>query len=1089
MPLLRFDHSGPILSGQFDSVPTLGTVEGCGVSDGIIDSIVTATLDWSAGPVIASGNTTCSVCSDSQLPCIHIAAIAIDYLAKQVPITPYPSETKRADTASRLLRTELNKRYDPYPNMARHRVVYLLSVTDGELHLSVHKGYVSKLGKYSIKTDLGFEVLDRGNLPKFVTQTDVYLLHRLRELAQALDTGARDALQERLSIGLGDTCAGEFLYHLIATQRCFWLHCDQVPLKIEQHNLDDFVDPKALIKIDSGQFLDLASMSLVLTDLGPFWGELSDKPLAEYLRQLADDDREWAPKLKIHRARVDFPWDEQNHLDIEVASFSLCSENLECSLADIFALASESPHLLKLASELSIQLSDFQLLSSGFEPIVWHQFLLGDRELPQILSQQMVAIRRLMLAGWSIDFQLINRYSLVQAHTWYGELSHQAPDKQWFDLELGVEVDGKKINLLPYLVKAIRQGLLQNLSDTETVLMELDSGQRLSLPADRIKQILSVLVELYETKPLSVDDTLTMSMNQLTRIAELADRDKINKKEWQWLGSQWLQNKAQQLYSYLEVDGNDKGAVSKNSHGKRPGFTVLPPVGLNAELREYQQLGLNWLQFLKKNEFSGMLADDMGLGKTIQTLSSILLDKEAGNLSSPCLVVAPTSLLANWLHEAETFAPELRLLLWSGPKRHRLQDKIKDCDLLITSYGTLQQDVELWAKQHFHLVILDEAQTIKNVRSRINRVVGSLSSTHRLCLTGTPLENHLGELWSLFNFLMPGFLGTYAQFQRHYQVPIEKEQDDERRCALVQRIAPFMLRRLKSEVAKELPDKTVINEFISLTETQRDLYETIRLTMSEEVRKAVSVSGVKRNRLAISNALLKLRQVCCHPKLLKLDHLQQSSQDNVYLDTGWDTSNIDVSHKLGSVNGLQLAEDVSKLDTRSGKLNWLADKLPGMLEEGRRVLIFSSFTSMLTLIGELLENLGISFVELTGKSRDRGALVKRFQQREVPVFLISLKAGGAGLNLTAADVVIHTDPWWNPAAEQQASDRAHRIGQDKSVFVYKLICKETVEERIQLLQESKNNLAQSIYQQESLAVSDMTGDDWLELLKPINLDD
>lgn len=1089
MTVVDIDYSGPVLSAKFSSTKDQRIIsEGLDGGDAM-QSLVTARLDWSAGPVLASANTVCSQCSESQLPCIHLAAIAIDYLARQDPIIPYPSETKRADTALRLLRTELSQRYDPYPNMARHRVVYLLSTREGALHLSVHKGYVSKLGQYSIKTDLGFEVLDRASLPKFVTQTDVYLLHRLREVAQVLDDETRAAQQETLSLGLGARCDSEFLYQLMATQRCFWLHCEQGFLKIEPHYLDDFVEPSALHQVASGQYLDLASMSLVLTDLPPSLGELSDEQHAEYVQRVADDDREWTPKLTVYRRGIEFPWDEQSHLDLQIASFSLISDNMQCGLADIFAVASESPHLLKLASEMSIQLSDFPLLSSGFEPIVWHQFQLGDRQLPEMLSQQMLAIRRLMLAGWSIDFQLINRFSLVQVQTWYGEVSHQAADKQWFDLELGVEVDGKKINLLPYLVKAIRQGLLQNLSDTDTVFMELDSGQRLSLPADRVKHILSVLVELYERKPLSVDETLTMSMNQLTRIAELADRDKINQQDWHWQGSHWLQNKAQQLYSYLAVSSADQGPAGRGAKAKQIDVAVSPPVGLNAQLREYQQLGLNWLQFLKAHEFCGILADDMGLGKTIQTLSSILLDKEAGNLSHPCLVVAPTSLLANWIHEAGIFAPELRVLLWSGPKRHNLQAKIDSCDLLITSYGTLQQDVEFWAKQHFHLVILDEAQTIKNVRSRISRVVASLSSTHRLCLTGTPLENHLGELWSLFNFLMPGFLGSYAQFQRHYQVPIEKEQDDERRRALVQRIAPFMLRRLKSEVATELPDKTVINEYINLTETQGDLYETIRLTMSAEMRKAVSVSGVKRNRLAISNALLKLRQVCCHPDLLKLDNMEPSDLTNAGVDIGSVTSDIDEFGGRISVHGVQPLDDVGRLDTRSGKLNWLAAKLPGMLEEGRRVLIFSSFTSMLSLIGELLEKLGISFVELTGKSRDRGSLVERFQEREVPIFLISLKAGGAGLNLTAADVVIHTDPWWNPAAEQQASDRAHRIGQNKSVFVYKLICKDTVEERIQLLQESKHNLAQSIYQQESLTVSEMTGDDWLELLKPIELDD
>lgn len=359
MPQVDFDYSGPVLSAQFRTTKELSRViKDFDVSD-VNQSIVTATLDWSAGPVIASGNTGCSQCGESLLPCIHLAAIAIDYLARQDPIIPYPSEKKRADTALRLLRTELNQRYDPYPNMARHRVVYLLSARDGALHLRVHKGYVSKKGKYSTKTDLGFEVLGRSSLPKFVTQTDLYLLHRLKELAQVLDDETRDAQQETLSLGLGDTCDSEFLYYLVSTQRCFWQHCEQAPLKVEQHYLGDFVEPGAFHQVASGQYLDLASMSLVLSELPSSLSKISDKQCTEYLQQVADDDREWQPTLKVYRKGIEFPWDELSHLDIQIASFTLISDNLECGLTDIFDLANESPHLLKLASELSIQLSDF----------------------------------------------------------------------------------------------------------------------------------------------------------------------------------------------------------------------------------------------------------------------------------------------------------------------------------------------------------------------------------------------------------------------------------------------------------------------------------------------------------------------------------------------------------------------------------------------------------------------------------------------------------------------------------------------------------------------------------------------------------
>ncbi|RTR38886.1 DEAD/DEAH box helicase [Shewanella canadensis] len=1069
--LVKSEHSGLIISAEFKS-DDLNAVnsqnntqssskKALSKSSARSISSIYATLDWSAGPVVKSSLSHCTCQNEEDKACKHLAAIAIEHIAKQHPITPYASDKKRPDTAKRLLRTELNQRFDPYPNMARHRIIYLLSENQDGLHLSVHKGYLSKTGIYSIKNDLGLDVFMKSVLPKFVTQADRYLLDKLSILIEQCSEKDKVKQREAVSVNLSALTGLDFIRHLVSTQRCFWETCSNPALKIEQHYHQDFVDPAPFIEIDVDSYLDLASMSLILTS-APF--SMPDINL--------DAEFDWQPQLRVTRHHVEFPWDDMHALSLDLANFSLFNGEVVYSLSEVFDYAQEVPHCLNLAAEWNIQLSDLPLLTSMFESPVWQSFPLGSRLLPSVLSEQMIALYRLSLAGWCIEFDMKNRFSIVKAQRWYGDVAQDPGSKNWFDLEIGVEVNGQKINLLPYLVKAIRLGLVDNIEDKDTILMELDSGERLSLPVDRVKQILAVLVELYEARPLSDTETLTLPMHQVTRLAELSSQLKGQQKQWHWQGTTWLNNKAQQLYSFLDSQAHSD-------------FFVPQPDGLNAKLREYQQQGLNWLQFLQNQSFAGILADDMGLGKTIQTLASILFDKESGRLTKPCLVVAPTSLLANWLHEAQTFTPALNALLWSGPRRHKLASQIEATDLLITSYGTLQQDSQFWADKHFHLIVLDEAQTIKNVRSRIAKVVASLSSTHKLCLTGTPLENHLGELWSLFNFLMPGFLGTYAQFQRLYQFPIEKEQDDERRLALVKRISPFMLRRMKSDVATELPEKTIINEYISLTQEQGDLYETIRLTMSEEVQKAVMLSGIKRNRLAISNALLKLRQVCCHPQLLKLSHSHISQTEGVTASNDEnDNSDATVSFTQGSVE-----QGLTEFATSSGKLNWLADKLPSMLAEGRRILIFSSFTSMLTLIGELLEQLAVTYVELTGKSRDRASLVKRFQQHEVPVFLISLKAGGAGLNLTAADVVIHMDPWWNPAAEQQASDRAHRIGQDKSVFVYKLICKDTVEERIQLLQESKQSLAQSIYQQESASVTDMSGDDWLELLKPITMDE
>jgi len=326
--------------------------------------------------------------------------------------------------------------------------------------------------------------------------------------------------------------------------------------------------------------------------------------------------------------------------------------------------------------------------------------------------------------------------------------------------------------------------------------------------------------------------------------------------------------------------------------------------------------------------------------------------------------------------------------------------------------------------QPYHLLILDEAQNIKNPRAQAAEVVRAISARHRLCLTGTPMENHLGELWSLFHFLMPGLLGEEPRFKHLFRTPIEKHGDDERRKLLVRRIRPFLLRRNKSQVAKDLPPKTEIVRTVGLEGAQRDLYETVRAAMHKKVREAVEQKGLDRSRIVILDALLKLRQCCCDPRLLKLDAAKKVKQ--------------------------------------SAKLDLLMGMLPEMVEEGRRILLFSQFTSMLALIEDELAKHKLDYVKLTGDTRDRATPIDQFQSGRVPIFLISLKAGGTGLNLTAADTVIHYDPWWNPAAEAQATDRAHRIGQDKPVFVYKLLTEHTVEEKIAAMQLHKKALAEAL---------------------------
>jgi SNF2 family DNA or RNA helicase len=448
---------------------------------------------------------------------------------------------------------------------------------------------------------------------------------------------------------------------------------------------------------------------------------------------------------------------------------------------------------------------------------------------------------------------------------------------------------------------------------------------------------------------------------------------------------------------------------------------LAAPPSFQGELRPYQRQGLAWLQNLRANGLAGYLGDDMGLGKTAQTIAHIALEHEAGRLGAPALIVVPTSLVPNWSAELARFAPHLRIVVMHGLDRHERWDEIAAAQIVITTYAILVRDIEALKARQWSLVVLDEAQAIKNPESKATRAACSLEADQRLCLSGTPVENNLGELWSQFAFLMPGLLGDRKSFQKRFRTPIEKRGDGVRAAQFARRIRPFLLRRTKAAVASDLPPKTEVVRRIELDAAQRDLYEAIRLSVHERVREAIAASGLARSHITVLDALLKLRQACCDPRLVKLDAARQV--------------------------------------TESTKLTSLIEMLSEMVPEGRRILVFSQFTSMLDLIKPALDAAAIPFVELTGSTVDRATPVRRFQDGEVPVFLISLKAGGRGLNLTAADTVIHYDPWWNPAAEAQATDRAHRIGQDKPVFVYKLIAAGTVEEKIIELQRRKSDLA------------------------------
>jgi superfamily II DNA or RNA helicase len=572
-------------------------------------------------------------------------------------------------------------------------------------------------------------------------------------------------------------------------------------------------------------------------------------------------------------------------------------------------------------------------------------------------------------------------------------------EKAAFSLDFGIEIDGERHALLPILEQLMaRGGIAAAQIVGNDLLTSLEDGRVLRLPADRIARLLTVMGDLIETAGRRAEKALVLPMGAAVNVLELED---ILSLSWQ---------NAAAIETYLE-----------RFRGVPDILPVALPDRFKGNLRQYQRDGLNWLQHLASHGLGGFLADDMGLGKTAQTIAHICVDHAAGRMSRPALIVVPTSLVANWTAELKKFAPSLNVVVLHGIDRHERRERLDGVNVVITTYTVLTRDIEEMKLIPWHLVVLDEAQAIKSPEARATRAVCQLEAGNRLCLSGTPIENNLDELWSQFAFLMPGLLGDRRSFAKRFRTPIEKNGDPLCREQLIQRIQPFILRRTKAEVATELPPKHTILRRITLAPDQRELYETIRGTLYETVREQMAERSLAQSRIIVLDALLKLRQACCDPRLVKL-------------------------------NAARAVESSAKLED-------LLEMLGELIPEGRRILLFSQFTSMLDLIKPRLQEVGIPFVELRGDTRDRAEPVRRFQAGEVPLFLISLKAGGRGLNLTAADTVIHYDPWWNPAVENQASDRAYRIGQTRSVFVYKMIAVDTVEERILELQQRKAELA------------------------------
>ena len=690
-----------------------------------------------------------------------------------------------------------------------------------------------------------------------------------------------------------------------------------------------------------------------------------------------------------HLAELQFDYDGHSIPPLPVVEMSVSDDRQQLiQVQRDLAAESDAAVTLEILGFQLLMLDDSRL--TGFLPAdsltesaaQWKTLL--DQALPELEEQ-----------GWQIVMDDSFSLGFHEAESWWGELDEQ--DNGWFSMSLEVEIQGQRLPLLPLLGPVIEAYDPDNLP--EALQVPLGDSQYLSVPGEKLRPWLETIIELFDSEP---QDRLELSRFDAALLADLDEQS-----DMRWQGGEHLRELGRRLKNFKAIEA------------------VPPPKGFTGTLRDYQKTGYDWLHFLADYGLAGILADDMGLGKTVQTLAFLASQKQQGKLEQPALIIAPTSLMSNWRREARTFTPDLKVLVLQGPERHERFEQMENHDLILTTYPLLPRDKEKLLAHRYSFLILDEAQVVKNPKAQAARIVRQIDAGQRLCLTGTPMENHLGELWAQFDFLMPDFLGDQTTFKRLYRTPIEKHGDEERQARLRRRIAPFMLRRRKDEVEKDLPAKTEIIRSVPLGKSQSALYETIRLSMEKKVREAIASKGLARSHITILDALLKLRQTCCDPRLLKLKQAAKVKE--------------------------------------SAKLDLLMSLLPEMLDEGRRVLLFSQFTTMLGLIQKELDQRKISYSKLTGQTRKRDQAIERFTSGEADVFLISLKAGGVGLNLTAADTVIFYDPWWNPAAEAQAMDRAHRIGQDKPVFVYKLLTENTVEEKILALQRKKQALADGLY--------------------------
>jgi superfamily II DNA or RNA helicase len=1050
-------------------------------------------------PLISDANCSCpmgGMCKHSAALLLH--AIRTGQIGSSLPPSPLPIEaTQSAPPAKALERPQLSPSLKSWVasltealsdnNSATQSsphidtVLYFLDVSQDRSQLNLRAAHARKL-----KTG-GFGQSQRAELERMAAKSAAYVTEEDSEICQLFLAAKRDAhWMNRSTFPEIPEITHIILEKLLATGRCYWKDLSDTPLRFgpakkAMLRWQTLSDGKQVLKIDSGDDGDMTVVAgiawyinLKEARLGPLdlpvplkavrsilaappvepheaaatseaLNELPaaiPKPHAEFITEVVvetplprlrlttqDETNYWhkdylyGTKQPLAMVKFDYgmPFEKpgvSERRTVEGNKILIHKKDLEAEAKYLKQL--KKLGLFNLRNAANAQFDALLKFSDGNDEGDW-------------LTLSTVGLPVLKEAGWQVEIDKSFKYDVVvPEEEWVADATEGS--NFWFSLDLGITIDGKREPLLPIIHAALRRVVgadpmteIEQLNKNGIFYAQLKDGRYAALPFERVRAIVTVLLELFDRNNHTIGSNLEVTLPQIMQLSKAVSPGAGA--TYQWLVGKKLQGLIEKIRTF-------EGLIP-----------VAPPKSFKAKLRPYQLEGLSWLNFLREFELGGILADDMGLGKTVQTLAHIAIEKHAKRLDKPYLVICPTSVLPNWLSEIEKFAPKLKVTALWGPDRGSNFPKITGSDIVVTTYPLVPRDIDTLIKQGWKAVVLDEAQFIKNPATQVAQAVGSLRADYRICLTGTPVENHLGELWSQFNFLMPGLLKDLPTFTRNFRTPIEKQKNKLTQKVLAAKVRPFLLRRTKELVAKELPEKTVIIKRVELEGAQRDLYEAVRLAMYEKVKEALTSKGLARSQIVILDALLKLRQVCCDPRLVSLTAAK-------------------------------------KVDA-SAKLHLLLEMLEELIAEGKNILLFSQFTSMLDLIILELNKRKIGFVEIRGDTQDRATPVKMFQAGKVPLFLLSLKAGGTGLNLTAADTVIHYDPWWNPAVENQATDRAHRIGQEKAVFVFKLIASGTIEERMLDLQDRKKAIAEGVYGEDNALQTQLTAADLEALFTPL----